>query len=80
MTVLTAVMIAGLVIVITLLVTRFPKVQAPLPDTITLPDGTTPTAFTRGAGWYAVVTDDNRILIFSQSSGALRQTIEIEAD
>ena len=46
--------------------------------TITLPDGTTPTAVTFGKGWIAVVTDDNRILILDAESSALRQTIMIE--
>jgi hypothetical protein len=51
-----------------------------LPDTITLPDGTTATAFTQARNWYAVVTDDDQILIFSRESGRLLQTIRIETE
>ncbi|MES2968886.1 MAG: DUF6476 family protein, partial [Pseudomonadota bacterium] len=35
------------------------------------------TAFTQGAGWFAVVTADDRILIFDRANGTLRQTIQI---
>ena len=76
-TVLTTVMIVGFVVLIGFLVTRFPKTASlPLPDQITLPDGSTPVAFTRGPDWYAVVTQDNEILIFGLD-GALRQTIAV---
>lgn len=78
MTTLTAIMIGGLVVVISLLVIRLSDKAVPLPDSITLPDGTTPTAVTFGKGWIAVVSDDNRILIFDREDGALRQTITID--
>jgi len=77
-TTLTAVMIGGLVVVISLLVIRLSDKAVTLPDSITLPDGTTPTAVTFGKGWIAVVSDDNRILILDAESGDLRQTITIE--
>ena len=77
-TLLTVVMIGGLVVIVTLLVIRFSQTAPPLPDEIVLPDGATPTAFTQGDSWYAVVTTDNRILIFDRLTGALRQTIVIE--
>ncbi|MDY6861068.1 MAG: DUF6476 family protein [Pseudomonadota bacterium] len=80
-TVLTGTMIAGLLVIIALLVIRFSGEGhvAALPDEIALPDGSTATAFTQGAGWYAVVTADQRILIFDAESGALRQEIAITA-
>ena len=80
-TVLMVVMIVGFIVLIALLVTRFPaRTAAPaLPDSIALPDGTRATAFTQATDWYAVVTEDDRILIFDRSSGALRQVVEIEA-
>ena len=78
MTLLTVVMIGGLVVIVTLLVIRFSQTAPPLPDEIVLPDGAKPTAFTQGDSWYAVVTTDNRILIFDRLTGALRQTIVIE--
>ncbi|WP_047995669.1 DUF6476 family protein [Puniceibacterium sp. IMCC21224] len=77
-TVLTVTMIAGLIIVLGLLVTRLGARGPALPDTITLPDGTSATAFTQGDNWYAVVTKDNRILIFDRLTGALRQTVTLD--
>ncbi|MEQ9240118.1 DUF6476 family protein [Roseovarius indicus] len=78
-TTLSATMILGFIIIVVLFVIRFSDAMGPtLPDVITLPDGTTPTAFTRGAGWYAVVTSDDQILIFDLESGDLRQTLQVE--
>lgn len=78
-TILTATMIGGLCIIIALIVIRYRDQSAPLPSSITLPDGATATAFTQGRDWYAVVTTDDEILIFDRVSGALRQTLLIEA-
>ncbi len=77
-TVLTAVMICGVLVVTALLVTRLSGKGPDLPDTITLPDGTQAANFTQGDSWYAVVTTDNQILIFDRLSGSLRQTIKID--
>ncbi|MEE2946259.1 MAG: DUF6476 family protein [Pseudomonadota bacterium] len=77
-TILTVVMIGGLVVVVGLLVTRFYGNGPEMPDSIDLPDGTKATAFTKGDTWYAVVTADNQILIFDALTGQLKQTIEIE--
>jgi len=82
-TILTASMIGGLVTVIVLIVIKVPEVvktnpmPLPLPDTITLPDGSRATNFTQGTDWYGVVTADNRILIFDRKTGKLRQTVTI---
>ncbi|MCU0911680.1 MAG: DUF6476 family protein [Rhodobacteraceae bacterium] len=80
-TALTVTMIAGLLVLIALIVIRFrePPVAPvlPLPDAVTLPEGVRAMAFTQGAGWFAVVTDDDRILIFDRAGGTLRQTVEI---
>jgi hypothetical protein len=76
-TVLTTVMIGGLLAIIGLLVIRFTSTGPTLPETITLPDGARAEAFTVGRGWYGVVTTDDRILIFDRDTGALRQTIMI---
>jgi len=84
-TVLTGSMIAGLVAIIVLVVIRVPQVvrtvadPAPLPATITLPDGSEATSFTQGSDWYAVVTKKNEILIFNRTDGTLRQRIQIAA-
>ena len=77
-TVLTATMIGGLLVIIALLVIRFSDRGPDFPDSITLPDGTSAAAFTQGAGWYAVVTDEDVILIFDRNTGKLRQTIAID--
>lgn len=79
-TVLTATMIGGLVIVIFLLVTRLPGGSGAilaLPDRITLPSGAKPLAFTVGPGWIAVVTDASDILIFDATTGAQRQVLHV---
>lgn len=78
-TVLTSVMIVGFIVLIVFLVTRFPTASSlALPEAITLPDGSAVVAFTQADGWYAVVTADNRILIFDRLTGALQQTVSVE--
>lgn len=77
-TVLTTVMICGVLVVIVLLVTRLNRDAPVLPATIELPDGAQAQAFTQGADWYAVVTTDNRILIFDRLTGKLQQTVVID--
>lgn len=80
-TVLTSVMILGFIVLIALLVTRFPGDPAPhfagLPESIHLPAGAAPLAYTETPDWYAIVTQDNRVLIFSKSDNRLVQTIQI---
>ncbi len=76
-TVLTTVMICGVIVVIGLLVTRLSSDAPVVPAEITLPDGATATAFTQGSDWYAIVTDTNQILIYDRLTGALRQTVVI---
>ena len=79
MTVLTAVMIGGLLAIVALLVIRFSHSAPVIPDSIDLPDGTEAEAFTMTPSWYAVVTEGGtRILIFDRASGDLRQTVEVE--
>lgn len=77
MTVLTGVMIGGTVLILALIWARYSNTRAPLPEVITLPDGTNATAFTQGPDWYAVVTADDQILIFDRATGRLRQTLTI---
>jgi len=78
-TTLTAIMIVGVLVVIALLVTRLRDTGPSLPAEITLPNGARATAFTQGQGWYAVVTEDNRLLVFNRTSGALVQEVAITA-
>src|SRR5680860_1002556 len=55
-TVLSATMIIGFIIIVALFVTRFAGgPDLTLPDTIALPDGAKAEAFTQGRDWYAVV-------------------------
>ena len=77
-TVLTGTMIVGLLLIFGLLVIRFRDMGPQLPQSITLPSGATAEAFTQGKTWYAVVTEDGRILIYNRSSGNLTQEITLE--
>lgn len=71
-------MIGGFLTVVALFVMRFNSTgTVELPDEITLPGGARATAFTRGDGWFAVVTEEDEILIFERATGALRQRIQI---
>lgn len=78
--VLTLTMIGGVITVVGLLVTRMPQAfgaKAPsLPEEFTLPEGTRAEAVTFGTGWVAVVTTDDRILIFKED-GTLRQEVPL---
>jgi hypothetical protein len=83
-TALAGTMILGFVVLIALFVIRL---QAPqpsagvldgLPETITLPQGARATAFTQGPGWFAVVTEDEHILIYDRDTSALRQIVRVK--
>ena len=80
-TILTITMIAGFLVIVTLFVIKFSSLgstEPDLPDTVTLPADTNATAFTQGTDWFAIITDDNRILIYDREDGSLRQTLQIE--
>ena len=77
-TVLTATMIGGVLLIIVLIVMRFYNVSPVLPETIALPNGADAVSFTQGPDWYAVVTDSDQILIFDRVTGQITQTIDIE--
>ncbi|MDP2737872.1 MAG: DUF6476 family protein [Pseudorhodobacter sp.] len=77
--VLALTMIVGVITIVGLLVTRLPaqfQATPALPDRITLPEGVHATAITQGPDWFAVVTSDERILIFARD-GSLRQQVLI---
>jgi hypothetical protein len=77
--VLTLTMIGGVITVVGLIVTRMPQAFATspaLPANLTLPEGTRAQAVTFGTGWTAVVTTDDRILIFGRD-GELRQEVRL---
>ncbi len=75
---LTAVMIGGVLVTFALIVIRLSDRTPTLPDQIELPDGAKAQAVTIGNNWYAVATDDNRILIFDKTTAKLRQEIVLE--
>ena len=75
---LTAVMIGGVLVTFALIVIRLSDRTPTLPNQVELPDGARAQAVTIGNNWYAVVTDDNRILIFDKTTGRQRQEIIIE--
>ncbi|MBL9072463.1 DUF6476 family protein [Tabrizicola sp.] len=80
---LTLSMIGGVITVVWLIVTRMPATFAPatpvVPETVVLPEGRTAAAVTFGRGWIAVVTTDDRILIFG-ADGSLRQEVAISPE
>jgi hypothetical protein len=77
-TVLTATMIGGVLLIIVLIVMRFRDVPPALPDSVALPEGEKALSFTQGPDWYAIVTDNDRILIFDRVTGRLQQTVDVE--
>ncbi|WP_415233361.1 DUF6476 family protein [Pseudorhodobacter sp.] len=91
--VLTLTMIIGVITVVAVIVTRMPQsfgeqpgpaaadlpASFDLPASLALPDGAVAQAVTFGKGWIAVVTNDNRILIFS-ATGELRQEVSLLKD
>lgn len=76
-TILTGTMIIGLLVIVVIFVIRFPGRGPDIPDGLTLPGGTGVSAYTMGQGWAAVVTTDNRILIYDAASGAMLQEVEV---
>jgi uncharacterized integral membrane protein len=81
-TTLTGVMIFGIIAIVVLLALRLHRDDGvrlpPLPATVTLPAGVTAIAVTAGPGWYAVVTSDDRILVYDATRGTLRQDIPLD--
>ncbi|GAA6161055.1 DUF6476 family protein [Ruegeria sp. HU-ET01832] len=75
---LTAVMIGGVLVTFALIVIRLTDRTPTLPDEIALPDGAKAQALTIGSNWYAVVTNDHRILIFDKTTGRQRQEIKLD--
>jgi hypothetical protein len=77
---LTLSMIGAVITVVWLLVTRMPsalvQTTPQVPEAVKLPEGKTAAAVTFGKGWTAVVTTDDRILIFGKD-GSLRQDVTI---
>lgn len=70
--VLMVVMIAGLIAIVWLLVTRLgpPAALPALPEAVILPDGARPAAVTFARDWLVVVTEDGEILLYPRAGGA----------
>lgn len=78
-TVLTAVMLGGVLLIITLLVIRLNDKPALLPEAVVLPDGVEAKAVTQGDTWYAIVTQNDEILIYDRLTAKLLQRVQITA-
>jgi hypothetical protein len=78
-TVLTVVMIVGVVLIAALLVIRLNQPTLAIPDQIILPAGTIAVSYTQTQNWFAVVTDENKILIFDLN-GQLTQEVDVKTD
>lgn len=75
---LTASMMLGVIAVVTVVVTRFPKpATPPLPEALVLPPGAVPLSVAQGRDWVGITTTDDRILIYDRLTGALRQTVTL---
>jgi len=79
--VLTLTLIGGVITVVGVIVTRMPHATGGplLPEAVRLPAGTRAAAVTAGTDWFAVVTTDDRILIFRRN-GTLRQEIRLQPE
>ena len=75
-TMLTASMIVGILVIVTLLVIKIRSEDLNFPNNLLLPDGTKPVAFTQTKDWYSVVTEDNDILIY-KNDGTLFKSIKV---
>ena len=78
-TALSVTMIAGFIVLVTVVVMRFNQDVAPAawPEALALPAGVTPHAVTRGPDFLLVVSEDGRVLVFSPDGQTLRQEIAI---
>ncbi|WP_258293988.1 DUF6476 family protein [Pseudosulfitobacter koreensis] len=77
-TLLTVTMIAGMAAIFVLMAIRLNSPTTPrLPERITLPDGTTPTAFAQ-TPQYIAITTPTQVLIYSADGKELKQTITLD--
>ena len=65
-------MILGVLAIVALLVIRL---QSPAPGvpSLALPEGVAVQSVSRGADWFAVVTEDGRVLVFDAEGGLSRE-------
>lgn len=75
---LLAVMVVGFAVLIAAFVWRLNAGGVSLPEALDAPEGTDPVAVTMGPDWVAVVTADDRILVFDRLTGALREEVGLD--
>ena len=76
-TLLTVSMIAGILTIAALLAFKLHSENIKFPQTLTLPDGTKPIAFTQTKDWYSIITEANEILIY-KNDGTLIRSITVQ--
>ena len=70
-------MIGGILIIAALLAFKLRSESINFPQTLILPDGTKPIAFTQTKEWYSVITDADQILIY-KNDGTLIRSIAVQ--
>ena len=70
-------MILGILTIAALLAFKLRSENINFPQTLTLPDGTKPIAFTQTKEWYSVITDADQILIY-KNDGTLIRSIAVQ--
>ena len=70
-------MIGGILIIAALLAFKLRSESINFPQTLILPDGTKPIAFTQTKDWYSVITDADQILIY-KNDGTLIRSIAVQ--
>ena len=76
-TLLTVSMILGILTIAALLAFKLRSENINFPQTLTLPDGTKPIAFTQTKDWYSIISETNEILIY-KNDGTLIKSITIQ--
>jgi hypothetical protein len=76
-TILTAVMICGLITIVALLVTRLPSRAITLPDALAVPRDAEILSVTQAPGRWLATTTDGRLLVFAPD-GTLSRTLLLE--
>lgn len=82
---MTTTMIIGFIIIVGLLIAKFNSLRGEIsepafPDEIILPNGIQADAFTTTKDWFAIITNNDKILVYNRDSGKLIQQIVIKND
>ena len=76
-TLLTVSMIVGILTIAALLAFKLRSENINFPQTLTLPDGAKPIAFTQTKDWYSIITEAKEILIY-KNDGTLIRSITVQ--